>query len=152
MSVVKHCVKIRSDSKYRRKHNTAIVTGLIPIKELTSQVPELRIQTLFWEGSQHASFSGILKKLLLYTAAASAITEKHQSWRAPAILSACIAGYPCAQNQIPNPFRIVAQRRIVTDCFICYCNTGHAKCLQHFIYRLYVPRYARQRHDTESWW
>lgn len=77
MSVVKHCVKIRSDSKYRREYNTAIVTGLIPIKELSSQVPDLRIQTLFWEGSQHTAFSGILEKLLLYTAAASAITEKH---------------------------------------------------------------------------
>ena len=135
MSVVKHCVKIRSDSKYRRKYNTAIVTGLIPIKELTSQVPDLRIQTLFWEGSQHTAFSGILKKLLLYTAAASAITERHQK-----LASTCHSRFMhCWLSICSTPDTRFFQNsstkeRTVTNCFICYCNPGHAKCLQHFIY------------------
>ena len=56
---VKHCVKLRVDSRYRRQHSTAIVSGIVPITELCEQVADLRIQTLFYEPQANCSIPGM---------------------------------------------------------------------------------------------
>ena len=50
---VKHCSKLRTNSKYRQEEQAALLPGVIPILELRRDIPDLPIKTLLWSGAHN---------------------------------------------------------------------------------------------------
>lgn len=63
-NAVKHCKKLRTNTKYRQEERSALLAGLVPILELKRECTALNIKTLLWFGSKNSIPAGqILLKL-----------------------------------------------------------------------------------------
>ena len=55
---VKHCGKLRTNTKYRQEEGSALLAGIVPILELKKECSALDIRTLLWSGSPNALPAG----------------------------------------------------------------------------------------------
>ena len=58
VDAVKHCGKLRTNTKYRQEKHSALLAGIVPILELKSECSTLDIRTLLWSGSPSAIPTG----------------------------------------------------------------------------------------------
>lgn len=57
-NAVKHCGKLRTNTKYRQEERSALLAGLVPILELKRECTALNIKTLLWSGSKNSIPAG----------------------------------------------------------------------------------------------